>query len=468
MTDENHAAPFRSMRAWLRCLHATGRLTLTRPEVELKHELAAVAKAMDGTQAPLFPRPSGHAMPVVSGILSDRDWMAEAMGVGPDELVERYGRATREPIAWQEVVDAPAQQVVHRAPLDLGELLPLPTHSEHDSGAYITAGLLIARNPTTGVQNVSINRCQLSGPDRLGILILPRHAHFFYQQAERAGEALDVAVVIGVDPMTLLASQAILPVDHDELEVAGALLGGPLAVAKCITSELRVPAEAEIVIEGRVLPRVREPEGPFGEFPQSYGPKTDKPVIQVDVVSHRRNAIYHTILGGGLDHLLLGAIPREATLLTHLKRSFLNVLDVRFGLGGVGRYHLCVKVRQPQAGEAKNIIMAAFGGHYDIKQVIIVDEDVDIDNPREIEWAVATRFQADRDLVVVAGAQGSKLDPSASNDGISAKMGLDATVPPAVDPFRYLRIRVPGEELVVPSEYINPLDQEPLESMLEG
>lgn len=441
-------ASYRSLRSWLRHLGDTGRLAVAKEGLGLVHELAAVAKDLDGERAVFFARPQGHAMPVVSGVLSDRAWMAEAIGLAEAELAGAYAAAVDAPVPWRQVADAPVQAVVHESPLDLAELLPIPTHSEHDSAPYITAGLLVVRNPVTGVQNVSINRCQLSGPDRLGVLILPRHAHHYFQTAETAGEALPVALVIGADPASLLASQAILPIDHDELEVAGALHGSALEVCKCLGSDIRVPAQAEIVIEGRLLPSVREPEGPFGEFPQSYGPRSDKPVIVVDRVTHRRNPVYHTILGGGLDHLLLGAIPREATLLAHLKRSFTNIVDVCFGLGGVGRYHLAIKVRKPRAGEAKNIILAAFGGHYDVKQVVVVDGDVDIHDPLEVEWAVATRFQADRDLVVVEGALGSKLDPSAADSGLSAKMGLDATVPPDADPFRYLRIRVPGEEAV--------------------
>ena len=157
--------------------------------------------------------------------------------------------------------------------------------------------------------------------------------------------------------------------------------------------------------------------------------------------------IFHTIVGGGMEHLLLGGIPREATLLEHLQRSFPSVRDVRLTRGGTCRYHLVVKIDKASDGEPKNIIMGAFGGHYDIKQVVVVDMDVDIDNPNEIEWAVATRFQADRDLVIVSGAQGSKLDPS-RQDGISAKMGMDATKPVATEPMAFKRIHVKGVENV--------------------
>jgi 2,5-furandicarboxylate decarboxylase 1 len=306
---------------------------------------------------------------------------------------------------------------------------------------------MITRNPRTGAQNVSIHRCQLHGRNRLGVLLLPRHAHMFFEMAEQGGRPLEAAIVIGVDPLTLLASQAIAPIDVDELEIAGALHRRPLSVVKCLTSDLRVPADAEIVIEGRLLPGVREPEGPFGEFPQYYGERGERHVMEVDAIVHRKDAIFHTIVGGGLEHLLLGAIPREATLLAHLQRSFPNVRDVHLSRGGACRYHLYVQICKRQEGEAKNIMLGAFAGHYDVKHVIVVDEDVDIHNPAEVEWAVATRFQADRDLVVVSESQGSKLDPSTRN-GVGAKMGLDATKPLSADEMTFTRIRVPGEEKV--------------------
>jgi 2,5-furandicarboxylate decarboxylase 1 len=440
----NAPHPVTTLRDWLDHLAARDRLAVIRPNVALKYELAAIAKRLDGIKAALFPRPDGHAMPVISGLVSDRQWIADAMGVEPGEVLARFQDAALNPLPWQEIENAPAQEIVHRE-VDLARQLPLPTHNEHDSGAYITAGLLIARNPASGVQNVSIHRLQLSGPNRLGALLLPRHTHMFYEAAERAGQPLDVAIVIGVDPLTLLSSQAIAPIDFDELTIAGALHGAPLRVVKCVSNAVRVPADAEIVVEGRLLPRVREPEGPFGEFPQYYGERAERHVIEVTAVTQRRDALFHTIVGGGLEHLLLGGIPREATLLAQLRRSFPNVRDVHLSRGGVCRYHLHVQIAKRQEGEAKNIMMGAFAGHYDVKHVTVVDEDVDIHNPAEVEWAVATRFQADRDLVIVPEAQGSKLDPS-TRDGVGAKMGLDATRPLDADPMKFKRIRVPGEE----------------------
>jgi len=440
------AGPVRSLRDWLDRLAASGRLAIAKPGAALRFELAAVAKRLDGTKATLFPRPGGHPMPVISGLVSSRAWIAEAMGCSETDMAERFQHAALNPLPSRLVPHGPAQEVVHRD-VDLVRLLPLPTHNEHDSGPYITAGLTIVRSPKTGVQNVSIHRLQLNARDRLGALLLPRHTNAYYEMAEAAGAPLEVAVVIGVDPLTLLASQAIVPIDQDELEIAGALHGRPLEVVKCVTNGIDVPAGSEIVIEGRFLPKVREPEGPFGEFPQYYGERADRHVIAVDAVTQRRDALFHTIVGGGLEHLLLGGIPREATLLAHLRRSFPNVRNVHLALGGVARYHLYVQIAKRNEGEAKNVILGAFGGHYDLKQVIVVDEDVDIFNPAEVEWAVATRFQADRDLVVVSGSQGSRLDPS-TRDGVGAKMGLDATKPLSAPPMKYTRIRVPGEDEV--------------------
>lgn len=434
------------LRAWLAQLVGEGRLAVATENLSLRHKLAAVAKRLEREQAVLFPKPDGHAVPVVANLLADRSWVADAIGVPERELLSRFEHAARHPLPCVEVTDAPVQAVVHRKP-DLTKILPIPVHNELDSGPYITAGLMIARNPRTGVQNVSIHRCQVSGPDRIGVLLLPRHTQAYYRMAEEAGDGLEIALVIGVHPIYLLASQAIAALDEDEMGIAGALLGRPVDVVKCKTNNVRVPADAEIVIEGRILPKVRELEGPFGEFPQYYGNRAEREVIAVDAITHRENPIFHTITGGGYEHLILGAVPREATLLQHLKRSFPNVLDVRLTRGGTCRYHLAIKIDKRSDGEPKNIIMGAFAGHYDVKQVVVVDRDVDISDSVEIEWAVATRFQADRDLVLVAGAQGSRLDPSAAN-GISAKLGFDATVPLSKEASAFKRIHVPGEESV--------------------
>lgn len=475
MTDT--VQPYSDLRAWLQRLTDTGRLAVASDGVPLAHTLAALAKRLDGRKAAYFPRPGGHAMPVISGFMSSRHWIAEAMGVRDDALLAAYRHAAENPLPWQDMPHgaAPCQAVVHRD-VDMHALLPIPTHSEHDNGPYITAGMVIARNPVTGVQNVSINRIQVHGKDRMALLMLPRHLYAFFKAAQAQGQDLPIAVVIGADPLTLLASQAITPIDHDELEIAGALRGAPLPVTRCLTNDVRVPADAEIVIEGRILHDTLAPEGPFGEFPKYYSAREHREVIAVDCVTHRRNPVFHTIVPAEMEHLLLGSIPREATLLAHLQRSFPNVLDVHLSMGGVGRYHLYVKLRKTHEGQPKNVILCAFGAHYDIKHVVVVDEDVDVHQPRQVEWALATRFQADRDLVVISGAQGSVLDPSTTKhlslaqqadvppvheQGVSAKMGMDATRPVQYHEHVFTKVRVPGEEadalddLIVPGAVVD-------------
>lgn len=454
-SEPRPSAPVATLRDWLDRLAATGRLSVARPGIGLIHELAAIANRLDGKAASFFPHPDNHPGSVVSGLVSSRAWMAEALGVPQNALVRHFQHAATHPLPWHEVSVAPAQQVVHLDRIDLTRLLPIPTHNEHDSGPYITAALAIARDPETGVQNVAIHRCQISAPDRIGILLLPRHTDHFYRKAEAAGHGLPIALVIGVDPACLLASQAIVPVGHDELEIAGALRGAPLDVVRCRTNEVRVPAQAEIVIEGQLLPNTREPEGPFGKFPQYYGERVDRHVLHVEAVTHRAQPIFHTIVGGGLEHLLLGAIPREATILATLQRNFPGVQDVHLSLGGVGRYHLYVKLKKTQEGEAKNVLLGAFAAHYDIKHAVVVDTDVEIHDPAEVEWAIATRFQSDRDTVIISHSQGSKLDPS-TDRGLGAKMGLDATIPLDAPEMKFKRIRVPGEAEIDLASVVSP------------
>ena len=436
---------FGDLRSWLRHLERQDRLAIATRGCKLKFEIAGIANRCDGRQATVFPQPDGRDGTVVSGLLSMRPWMAEALGVGEDQLLDHFQAAADQPIAWREVATPACQEVIHDEP-DLTSLLPIPTHNEHDSGAYITAGLVITRNPRTGKQNVAIHRLQVSGPKHLGALLLPRHTLAFQQMAEADGADLDVAIVIGSSPAALLSSQAIAPLDQDELEIAGALIGEPLEVAKCIGSEIRVPASSEIIIEGRFLANAREPEGPFGEFPQYYADRAKRHVVEVDRVTTRQNPIYHTIVGGSREHLMLGAIPREATILSNLRRNFPGVKDVHLSQGGTCRYHLYVAIKKRFEGEGKNVIMAALAAHYDVKHVYVVDEDVDIHDPEQVEWAVATRFQAERDLVVVHGSLGSKLDPSTDDDGIGSKLGFDATVPLSAPEMQFVRIRVPGQD----------------------
>lgn len=419
-----------TLRTWLLHLHETGRLQVARERLGLRFEIATMNDALQGQSATLFPRPDGGDVPVVSGVLSNRRWFAEAAGVQPHELLGHIAKASEAPTPWREVSpnEAPTREVVHEgSDVDLTRL-PIPTRSELDAGPYIDSGLVSAADPEADAQNLSIHRLQLHSKDRLGILMLPRDLAALFRAAESRGRDLPVAISIGADPMTELASQVVARRGIQELEVAGSLRGEPLRVVRTHTSELRVPADAEITIEGRLRAHRRALEGPYGEFSRYYQPRALRPYIQVDAVTHRRNPIYRTIFSYSIEHLLLGGVMREASLLDRLQASTPGAIDLRLTIGGSCRYRAVVKMRVRHRGEAKNCLLAVLGLHADIKHVVVVDDDVDIDDNVQVLWALTTRYQADQDTVIVSNAMGSAIDPS-TDEGLGAKLGMDATVP---------------------------------------
>ncbi len=398
--------------------------------VSPKFEVGEVVSAFQGDHAVIFPKPAGFDVPMVAGVLGNRRWIAEAAGVEPHELLARVAETIEAPIPWHEVDtgSAPTREVVIEGPdVDL-TTLPVPTRSERDAGPFIDSGLVGAIDLDTGTQNLSIQRLQLFSRNRLGILMLPRDLAAIFSRAESQGRELPVTISIGADPLTELSSQAVAGRGQQELEIAGALHGRPLEVVKAITSDVRVPANCEITIEGRIRPYRRALEGPFGEFSRYYQPRALRPYIEVDAVTTRRNPLYRTILSYSAEHLLLGGVMRESTLLQRLKVVFPEALDLRLPLGGSCRYLAIAKIGPHHPGAAKNCLLTLLGLHNDIKQAVVVDDDVDIDDEEEVHWAVTTRFQADRDLVVASNTLGSPIDPS-TDEGVGAKLGLDATVP---------------------------------------
>ena len=221
--------------------------------------------------------------------------------------------------------------------------------------------------------------------------------------------------------------------------------GRAVDVAPAPWSGIPVPAGAEIVIEGEIPPDERRREGPFGEFPRYYSPAAEREVFRVKSIAMREEPVFYSIVAAGYDHLLMGAVPREAGLLRDLQKAVPAVTDVVLPLSGSGRFHCAVQIRKTNEGEAKSALMAALAAHYDVKHAICVDHDIDIHNPAQVDWALATRFQADKDLFVVPGAWGSRLDPSAE-DGVTAKMGLDATAPLGELEGHFRSLRIPGAE----------------------
>ena len=302
------------------------------------------------------------------------------------------------------------------------------------------------RDPDTGTYNASYHRLQIAGPNRTGIkLDFGRHLRLAYERANRRGEALPIAVCIGSDlalHYTAATMGSQMPEHADELAVAGGLRGEALPVVKTVSQDLVVPAETEFVLEGRMLPRETMREGPFGEFVGYLSPEDDAPIIEITAVTHRKRPIYHAINGYGRETIMLRKYVLEASLLKVLQAAVPIVTDVEMTAGGLHRFHAVIQLKKatPQHdGLQRNAIMASFGALKDLDMVIAVDDDIDIRDPHDVEYALATRMEASRDLILTPGARGHEYI-RVSQNGIRTKLGIDATVPFA-EKDRFARCR---------------------------
>ncbi len=373
----------------------------------------------------------GFDMPIVCNVVASRRALAFALGVPEARLALEYARRIKDPIKPVVAADAPFHRHVVTGPdLDLGRL-PIPTYFPGDAGRYLTAGMLVARDPETGVETEGYHRFQLKGRDRMGVSLHSRRRMFEYQRrAEARGRPLPCAIALGLHPLVSMGSLAYPPPDVGKFEVVGGLLGEPLEVATCRTIDLHVPAAAEIVIEGEILPGVREPEGPFGEFTGYFSRRSTEHVFVARAVAMRERPWFQSIGSGRAgDHITTLGLVREAEIYNALTRVIPNVTGVHVPLSGTSSFTAYVAIKQGRPGEAKHVIPIVLGVDHYLKLVIVVDDDVDVFDESDVLWAVATRMQADRDLVTIAGSLGALLDPSADERGVTAKLGIDATRP---------------------------------------
>ena len=366
----------------------------------------------------------------VGNVWSTRDRVAAALHTTKDALLAQLIEAQARPRDTR-VVDRADFMKNDSTDVDLRDS-PVPKLYPKDAGRYITAGVWVAE--WQGVRNLSFHRIQILDANRGVCRIVPRHLRHMYTEAMNAGEELKVAVCIGLDPWNLIAGGTSVEYGVDESRIASALtescLGKPVDVVR-IKNGLTVPAEAEYVLEGRLI-NERVKEGPFVDAVRTYDRVREEPVLVVDRVYHRDDPIFHIIVGGLDEHFMFMGMPREPVIYQAVSRAVPHVRAVRLTEGGCAWLHGIVSIRKQHPGDGKNAIMAAFGAHTSMKQVTIVDEDIDVYDDRDVEWAIATRFQADRGLVVLHGVRGSSIDPSA-NDGFTSKVGIDATKPLGAD-----------------------------------
>lgn len=432
------------LRSFMGALEENGLLFKVEKEVDWKYEIGSVLATLevDGQRAALFQNVKGKQFPVCGGMLASMDGIALALGCEKQKITDFLEGCLDRPVKPNIVVSAPCQEnILTGDALDLTQL-PVPIHAPKDGGPIITGGVVVSKALEGTRQNLSFQRMHVKGRDKFSIMINEwRHLKEFYDAAEAQGKPLPIAVVCGADPVVYIGAG--LRYDGDEMEIAGAIRGRPMDVVKCVTSDLYVPATAEFVIEGEIQPYEREAEGPLGEFTGHYSEPWNSPVVKVKAITYRNDPIYQTINGASFEHINLGnVLPREPLLKKFTAYVSKGVVTVHIPPYGSGFLAL-VQLKKKNPGEPKNVALAAMMTYVNIKNVIIVDEDVDIYNPADVMWALSNRVVPERDIFYVPNAQGHELDPCSDERGVQTKMGIDATLPEesrCLERVRYPRV----------------------------
>jgi len=426
------------LRDFLRSLELRGLLHRVSSEVSTRYECAYWLKRFDGTKAVLFERPRGYSIPVAGNVIANRGVLYEVLGARSDEQAfSRILDATQRPVPLKVV--GPLEGFRELPGVDR---LPVLLSYEGEAGPYLTSAIVIAREPGGEALNASIHRMLVLDGRRLAVRVVPRHLHYMLSKAREAGANLPVAVVVGAPPEVYVAAASSPPYGVFELEVANALMGGALAAYDA--DGLPVPVESEIVILGELRTDVEAPEGPFVDALGTLDVVRRQPVLEVKRVLVREDAVYYAILQGGCEHKLLMGFYREALIWDSVRRVVPRVGSVRLLEAGGGWLVAAISIAKSCDGDAKNAILAAFAAHPSLKLAVVVDEDVNVEDPGELLWAIATRVQPHEDLMIFEGLRGSSLDPSADPVTLTtSKLGIDATIPLAKDRKLFARARIP-------------------------
>jgi UbiD family decarboxylase len=437
------------VRDYFERLRRAGAVREITREVSGKHELAAVTQASQReSEAPLlFHKITGSRFPVITNVFGSRARLMDMIGASQGSFCRR----------WAEVMgkSAPTAQIAATG-MDLEEIrlteLPQITYFERDGGPYLTAGVFLARDPDSGVPNLSFHRSQIISDKELRVRLGRSHHLTQYQaKAEARGEALEAAILLGPPVSLVLAAAAPLAYHESELEIAGKIEGSPLKLRRCHTIDLEVPVDTEIVIEGRILPGLRRPEGPFGEFMGYYVPVGDNHVFEVSVVTARHDALFHGLICGSPEDLrLLEVSVATRTFQALLAANLEGIIDVAcvpFAMSTV------VKINQQYEGHARQVLLTAIGANHDWnKTVIVVDDDVDINDFNDVWWAYLTRGRADTRAVVLPDVPGFYRDPQRDYWG---RLGIDATAPFGRK-HDFMRKRIPGADAIDLRRYLVP------------
>jgi 2,5-furandicarboxylate decarboxylase 1 len=430
-----------NFRQFLDRLRQGGELVDLHQPVDIRH----IATLTDQAKTALcFHDVIGYDLPVVSGLIRTRERATMSMGCASyGEIETKLRHAIDHPIPPRHVQGAPVREVVAVGEdVDLYRL-PIPMCSVYDGGPVITAGVVIARDPELGV-NSGIYRFIVKEKNLTGIdIVTPNNMRLFAQRAYEAGRPCPISISIGTHPIEIMGSGFRAPLGVDEMAIAGGLRGEPVALAPCETIDMPYIADAEIVLEAEILPTGWTwPEGRFGEFTRLMGGLHWNPLVRVKAIARRRDAVYYA-LHMPWENTWLAAPTRYTAIRQALRTAGVTVKDINVTLGGCAFWHAVISIKK-QPGEAKNALLAALSV-MDLKHVVVVDDDIDVFDPTDVEWAIATRVQGDRDVLIVTNARGKPLDPSLPPSPVgvvptTAKVGIDATIPEGVPRERYERI----------------------------
>ncbi len=435
--------PYYDLREFLSRLEREGELIRVKVEVDLKYEMGAICrKALDSggveaNKALLFEKPKGYQIPVAAGLLDARRRYFLATETTPENFGEEFEKRTARPIEPRLVKDGPCKENVL-----IGEKanlydFPIPTFNEKDGGPYITMGAVIYKNPDTGSRNVGIYRLMIHDSRSTGLCAPPfREVSQFARKVHARGEALPVAIVVGMDPAIYFGAISAFPYGVDELAMAGAMRGEPVDIVRCETIPLEVPATAEIVIEGEIRPNDTKLEGPFGEFTGYYGEALERPVIRVKAITHRDQPIFQACYQGRPPNCdsVTRVIPHEAEIMKAARALGLKKINICVGSA---LFTAIASIEKKFGGQERWIAAAILGTHSGrtIKTLILVDDDIDPYNWEEVEWALGTRFQPQSDIEVIGNITGVNLDPSLpeyereTKAYRTSKLIIDATKP---------------------------------------
>ncbi len=414
------------LRNFIEELQEKGELTKITKPVSTKYEMAGIIAAL--SEKPVyFENVVESNVPVVAGLVSSKERICRSMGITKEQLLPKLLSAIENPIPPQLVQNAPCQEVVE-TDVDLTKL-PIMHYTEKDGGKYIASAVAIVKDPQTGARNMCFHRLMLKDKNHFVARIVEHRGTDTALQ--KAGGELEVAICIGNSTAVLLAAATTLPMGVDELGMANALEKTDLV--KCKTVNLEVPADCEFVLEGKIT-KEKATEGPFLDLTGIVDRTRTQPVVEITCVTHRKNPIYQTILAGKNEHKFLMGMPKEPTIYKEVGKVC-QVKDVYITPGGCSWLHAIVQIKKQDADDGKKAITAAFKGHGSLKHCVVVDEDINIYDPHDVEWAIATRFQADKNTIILSNQPGSSLDPSGDlsegKKATTAKAGVDATAPMA-------------------------------------